>query len=244
MQAKQVLLIDIGNSRIKYRRLDQASEDVTSTDDIHHLISVLKNSDTQVAYVSNVRNPEVLDELRNIAQQYSLTLVEVTTESSAFGLLNSYQDVSKMGVDRWLAMLGAMGLTAKPFAVINAGTAVTVDFVAEGKHLGGWIAPGFNTMKSALVNATEFVTKDDQAVQGLHLGTSTEACVTHGCYAALTGIAGMAEFYLQQHFAEYLIIHTGGDRNLLTNTKSSVNLCAANLVIDGLARYAEKVLFD
>ena len=45
-----------------------------------------------------------------------------------------------MGVDRWLAILGAAKLTDKPFAVIDAGTAVTVDFVADGQHLGGRLA--------------------------------------------------------------------------------------------------------
>ena len=43
----------------------------------------------------------------------------------------------------------------KAFFVMDVGTAITVDFVVDGQHLGGWIVPGFQVMRNALVASTK-----------------------------------------------------------------------------------------
>ncbi|MEC8227171.1 MAG: type III pantothenate kinase [Pseudomonadota bacterium] len=244
MQADKVLLVDTGNTCIKYRWLSDTSEQVQVADTIDVLVNRLSKAPVLKIYLSNVGNDDAETQLQLFCQSNNIALQVITTPHSAFGITNSYANPNKMGVDRWLAMVGAAGKTELPFAVIDAGTAITVDFVAGGQHLGGWILPGYHTMKNALVGATKRVTQDKQVPTRLDAGTDTEECVAMGCLAAVQGAVFAANRYLAERFDDYLVICTGGDKNLLTSVQGSVNLSAANLVIDGLARYAEKASFD
>lgn len=244
MQANKVLLVDTGNTCIKYRWLSDASDDIEIADTVELLLERLAHTDVEQVYLSNVANQEAEQALTAFCSARNITLHVIATPKQGFGIKNSYKNPQKMGVDRWLAMVGAAGRTNLPFAVIDAGTAITVDFVADGQHLGGWILPGYQTMKNALVGATKRVTQDKNVPKQLLAGTDTEECVAMGCLAAVQGAVIVAERYLSEQFDEYLLICTGGDKNLLTSAEGSGNLSAANLVIDGLARYAENASFD
>lgn len=244
MQADKVLLVDTGNTCVKYRWLTDSSDDVQVANSIAILIERLDTFDVCQLYLSNVANADAESLLTDYCESKNIKLHVIKTPHQAFGITNSYATPGKMGVDRWLAMVGAAGKTTLPFAVIDAGTAITVDFVAEGEHLGGWILPGYQTMKNALVGATKRVTQDSHVPKRLSVGNDTEECVALGCLAAIQGAVFAANHYLKDRFDEYLVICTGGDKNLLTSVMGSGNLSAANLVIDGLARYAEKASFN
>jgi len=71
-------------------------------------------------------------------------------------LQNCYDDPAQLGADRWHALLGARALfPRKTLVVIAAGTATTVDTIgADGRFLGGIIAPGMELMRSALARGT------------------------------------------------------------------------------------------
>lgn len=244
MQTNNVLLVDIGNTKIKYRLLTDAADNITTVDDLSALITYIEVAAVTHLYIANVGKPTVEEALTQLCQQQQIVLHAVATEKEAFGIKNSYPNPAKMGVDRWLAILGAAKLTNKPFAVIDAGTAVTVDFVASGQHLGGWIAPGFHTMKKALLSNTTRVFENESIPGQLTTGNDTEECVAMGCLSALQGIFWSAKRRLNNQFKESVIIFTGGDKKLLTSACDGGSLTAANLVIDGLARYAEKASFD
>lgn len=243
MLTNKVLLVDIGNTRIKYRLLNEESDAVTTVDDLGALISYLETASLTHLYIANVGKPAIEEALSQLCVQQKIIFCSIKSESEAFGIKNSYKNPKKMGVDRWLAILGAANLTEKPFAVIDAGTAITVDFVANGQHLGGWIAPGFHTMKKALLENTTRVFENQTIPEQLSVGTDTEDCVAMGCLSALQGIFWSAKRRLNNQFKENVIILTGGDKKLLTSACDDVSLSAANLVIDGLARYAEKASF-
>ncbi|WP_296051817.1 type III pantothenate kinase [uncultured Alteromonas sp.] len=243
MQINNVLLVDIGNTRIKFRLLSEASDKITTVDDLSALITYIEAASISHVFVANVGKPAVEDALAQLCLQQKIIFCAVKTESEAFGIKNSYQNPTKMGVDRWLAILGAAKLTEKPFAVIDAGTAVTVDFVADGQHLGGWIAPGFHTMKKALLSNTTRVFENETIPDQLSAANDTEECVAMGCLASLQGVFWSARRRLNDQFKENVIIFTGGDKKLLTSACDGDSLSAANLVIDGLARYAEKASF-
>ena len=58
---------------------------------------------------------------------------------------------SQFGADRYCALLGVLGRTRAPAVVIDAGTAVTIDLLGvDGRHLGGYILPGFRRGLSAV----------------------------------------------------------------------------------------------
>jgi type III pantothenate kinase len=71
-------------------------------------------------------------------------------------LRSGYRDPLQLGADRWHAMLAARAAwPEEALVVINAGTATTVDCVsAEGRFVGGVIAPGVQLMLHSLARQT------------------------------------------------------------------------------------------
>ena len=74
----------------------------------------------------------------------------VVSRPQQAGLVNGYDIPSRLGADRWVAMIGARqhmlhataGTAPRPFVLVMIGTAVTVEAVdAHGKFLGGIILP-------------------------------------------------------------------------------------------------------
>jgi len=67
----------------------------------------------------------------------------------------AYQSPAELGIDRFCAMIEANDRHAeRPLAVINAGTAITLDVLAaDGLHLGGLILPGWRAQLEALRSA-------------------------------------------------------------------------------------------
>ncbi|SPE25658.1 exported hypothetical protein [Burkholderiales bacterium] len=70
-------------------------------------------------------------------------------------LRNCYRDPLQLGPDRWHALIGARARFAHgTLAVINAGTATTIDGLGEdGAFFGGVIVPGLELMRASLARA-------------------------------------------------------------------------------------------
>jgi type III pantothenate kinase len=100
---------------------------------------------------------------RRVEEQLEIWDVEprwVVSSSQACGVTNSYDHPSRLGVDRWVAVIGARHRVlaqgaARPALVVMVGTAVTVDAIdTNGRFLGGLILPGFGLMLKALEMGT------------------------------------------------------------------------------------------
>jgi len=83
---------------------------------------------------------------RRVQEQLELWDLEprwVVSSARACGVVNSYDHPSRLGVDRWVALIGARHRVlaqgaARPVLVVMVGTAVTVDALdAHGRFLGG-----------------------------------------------------------------------------------------------------------
>jgi type III pantothenate kinase len=100
------------------------------------------------------RTEAQLEELWDIEPRW------VVSSAQACGVTNGYDHPNRLGVDRWVAMIGARQRilergAAKPALVVMVGTAVTVDALdTEGRFLGGLILPGFGLMLRALEMGT------------------------------------------------------------------------------------------
>lgn len=115
------------------------------------------------------------------------------SEASSGGLVNSYRQPARMGVDRWLAMLGAWDATRERCCVVDAGSALTIDLVAaDGRHEGGYIIPGPALMERALLLDTDRVRFAEEAVYALAPGRSTAEAVRHGIALAQCGAVLLA----------------------------------------------------
>ena len=78
-------------------------------------------------------------------------------------LRSGYRDATQLGADRWHAMLAARAAhPARALLVVNAGTATTVDAIsADGRFVGGVIAPGVRLMFDSMARQTARLPRAD-----------------------------------------------------------------------------------
>ena len=163
------------------------------------------------------------------------------TSSLCCGVFVAYQDPSQLGIDRFLALLGAYKQTGRACIVIDAGTAITIDAIdGRGQHLGGVIFPGWRQMKLCLQDAADRVLLDVEGVIDL-FSKNTSDGVTTGCYyAAVCGVNEIVSQMKSEIGEEPLIVMTGGGARGLKNGIEHRLLVSEHLVLDGLEIMAKQ----
>ncbi len=159
-------------------------------------------------------------------------------------LVNSYDKPTALGVDRWLAMVGAIERSDGAFAVLDAGTAITLDLVDnKGQHLGGHIVPGARLMQKALFGDTGKIAYGasldaSDPTQEQWLGNNSLQAVELGTYQAALGYLKSCIERLQSHYGIAEIFVCGGDGALMMEQillPANFNwLHCPDLVLEGL----------
>ncbi|GAB2687654.1 type III pantothenate kinase [Aliiglaciecola sp. 3_MG-2023] len=231
------LLIDVGNSRIKYAAVDPLGAKIATQvcDSIENLKSQISSAEYVIA--ASVQNDEVILKIKQLCLSHNVPFKQVTTQASAFGISCAYEQFQTLGVDRWLAVLGARLHTQLPVAILDLGTAATCDLVVGEQHLGGWIAPGFKLMRTAVTSQTSKVFGDNHTPDGLTLGKSTPECVNMGGLAMLEGFLHSTRKLISRYADDYRIFLCGGDGELLENCVDEKVLFKPDLVLEGLSRF-------
>lgn len=260
MEAKLVLdrpslLLDIGNTSIKYAWYtfpnDFADLQVmrTTLDSLSELIN-----DAASCWLCSVIDDDTNERVKRICTQNNISVFHAQTQKSQFGITNAYQIPSNMGSDRWMAIIAGASLCDKGnqtnYIAIDAGTAITCDFVVGNMHLGGWIAPGLSLSRTAVVSQTKRVFDEHQDLSLLGLGNNTPQCVANGALAQLLGLLSQARNIMQKKCKKFEIYISGGDAPLLINAfqeieqiENSVNInYLENLVLVGLAKIAHEYI--
>lgn len=99
----------------------------------------------------------VEDQLAAIGQR----VVWIESTAAACGVKNNYEDPSRLGTDRWAALVAAWQRQLAPCLVVSAGTALTVDQLDErGYFLGGAIVAGYHAMLGGLAGNTAALSVD------------------------------------------------------------------------------------
>ncbi|MCY1532499.1 Type III pantothenate kinase [compost metagenome] len=156
------------------------------------------------------------------------------------GVRNGYVEHERLGLDRWLALVGAYRQVRKACLVLDLGTAVTSDFVdAGGQHLGGFICPGVPLMRNQLRTHTRRIRYDDavaeRALHSLVPGHSTAEAVERGCLLMLQGFVHTQLDLARQYWGEsFEVFLTGGDASLVAEMIPEARV-APDLVFIGLA---------
>ena len=244
MRAELKLLVDIGNTRVKWACGDNITlfdhGGFTYTQDTlperlaHNWHAMVRPGQVNIASVADA---ETTGKVRAyVRATWSLESRLAAAEKERAGLRNAYADVTSMGVDRWLAMLAAWNRYRRAVCVIDCGTAVTVDVVLEGgRHAGGFILPGMALTAAALVRETHGIRIHHEADAQLELGRSTAACVRNGFAFALVGlIERCAGKIREEEGAELLFIVTGGGAEQALPLLSGQYLHEPHLVLEGL----------
>jgi len=237
-----ILEIDLGNSRIKWRLRAESGRLAGGTLLDHSLASLAQNFACQgwrpdQVWVASVRPPEDNAALaRQCRDLWQLNPLFAQTQPRTAGLVNAYVQHSQLGVDRWLALLAAHEVYSEPVLIVQAGTALTVDLLAPGgRHLGGYIGPGWHMMRWALSEQTARVRLPEQAPSwDDQPGRSTEEAVKAALAAMARGLVDRAESYLTQEGGRPRLILGGGDGQRLAAVWAHATYWP-ELVLDGLS---------
>jgi len=242
-----ILELDCGNSFIKWRVLNGEAgtliaEGVVDSDGalVGNLRSLDKLSLGKCRLVS-VRTEEETNLLIGLLKrEFDISVVCAAPAREMSGVKNGYEDYERLGLDRWLAMLGGFHLAGGACLVLDFGTAVTADFISsEGEHLGGFICPGMPLMRNQLRTHTRKIRYGDLAAEralASHApGRNTVEAVERGCSLMLRGFVltqlEMARSYWGDSFSVFI---TGGDAELVSDVVPEARV-VPDLVFVGLA---------
>lgn len=231
-----ILEIDAGNTSLKWRWRGSAASSVL---DLAQLESALAHAGRPgEVLVCNVRGAEFEAELaRLLMHKWSLCPRFARVARECGGVRNQYPDPSRLGADRWLAMLAGYGLTRQACLIADSGTALTIDLVdASGLHLGGYIMPGLEALRTGLLRNTEIRLPQEGESESTTLGNDTGAAVRNGTLFMLCSAVRMAAARLRQETERPMLILTGGNAALLEEELGPDGVMAIpELVLDGLA---------
>lgn len=153
-------------------------------------------------------------------------------------LLPTRYESGQLGIDRWLAVLGAQAALKSgktDCIVVVAGTALTLDILAAGVHIGGWIMPGYHCWHAGLYAGTEISSAPlDEARH--EPGTSTAAAIANGWQLAMTSAVETQA----SRFPGAEVVLSGGDAGRLASAFPGAHRIP-ELVLDGLSVWATQV---
>lgn len=249
-----VLLVDIGNTRIKWAHLRDARigrchaavhSGWTAGDYGRRLFGGRRGAGQML--VASVAGPEVNRALAAAARRLGVALSFVTVPESAGGVGVGYAEPWRLGVDRFVAMVGAHELLPSvPVCVVGVGTAMTIDLVdGGGRHRGGVIVPAPGLMVDSLLTRTHGIRRRARGgglgARGLFGRSTRDALIQGSRYAAAALIDRAVDEAARMLERRPLVVLTGGEAATVRSLVESPCLGVPNLVLRGLAalwRYA------
>lgn len=236
-----LLAIAVGNSRarlglfLKGELRDPASFEVEDVDAIVRSAVAAMDSTRAVviASVNNAASGAIAAGLAGKGVSAVYTLGKDLPIPIRLGL----RDDRTVGHDRLLCALAAYARAKQACVVVDAGTAITVDFVdGEGTFHGGAIAPGVRMMLRALheqiaaLPAIDAIEQFDEAQ-----GNDTPSAMVLGALEfARGGVHRLIERYAVAYGAYPQIVATGGDAALLFDGDDVIEHVVGDLQLMGI----------
>jgi type III pantothenate kinase len=218
------VVVDVGNTAIKWGRC--ADGHVTETCSLppdsapawREQAATWRLTSPTIWVVTGV-HPQRRSAFAEFAGQRG-DIVHVLSAASSLPLRVALEKPDHVGIDRLLDAVAANSCRclASPAVVIDAGSAVTVDWLdEEGVYRGGAILPGFRLMAAALHEHTALLPPitPPRAAPGLP-GTSTIAAMSAGIFWAVAGgVRALIEQYAAGAKRTPQLFLTGGDGPVL-----------------------------
>jgi type III pantothenate kinase len=241
------LLLDLGNTRLKWALQAQPDGWLArgAVDWQEGLAGALASAWAGLPRPEQVVAASVVDAAREaqvaaMAERlFARTPTWLRTPAHACGVRNAYAEPQRLGVDRFLAMVAAHADGRAPCVLAGVGTALTLDaLAADGRHLGGLIAPGPRLMQQSLLDATARV-RPERPGEIVELADNTADAVASGCWLAA---AALVERFATRSAARFgtapALILGGGDATPLLPLLSLPAKLSQDGVLRGLAVWA------
>ena len=237
------LVIDIGNSRLKWATVDDGpwrpGRSVALEKDLDSLFDRCWHDlePPKTALVANVSGQPIAESLRDwMRGRWRIEPGFFRSSGRYNGITSNYKNPAQLGCDRWAALIGARSIAVRgALCVVDCGTAVTVDALDHlDRFLGGVIFPGIDLIQNSLLTGTADI-DDNRADFKQVFGTSTAEAVSAG---SIIGVAGAIDRILSEmHTAleDPKLYITGGAAEVLRPMLNFPLQYEPDLVLIGLA---------
>ncbi len=272
-----LLLLDAGNSRVKWALLSEGA--TVPAEQMRFAargvleLAALRRSDAPLRRLAvsapsgtrilacNVAGAQLEQRVRSAAARAGLSTPQfVHTAAQAAGVRNGYAEPWRLGVDRWVALIGAHAMWPRQAqCLVGIGSALTIDLLASsGRHRGGCIAPGPRMMIESLLRETAGIRRRSQlgsdaalsqALLGAARGTGRRrgaadtlftrstreallAGARHACAALIERATQQAQLQLG---ADVQVVLSGGGADVIAPLLQIAHRREDDLVLRGLA---------
>lgn len=238
-----ILDLDIGNTLSKWRLKDADSSEIRSRGAVWTREEWRPGADipdldvVEAVRISSVARKSVLARTVSLLRRQVRQVHVARSVPEALGVTNGYRDADRLGVDRWMGVLGSYQL-AGGCCSVDCGSAITIDFVLPGgRHLGGYIVPGLRLMKESLKLGTRNVAidPDSEAEELLVPGRRTVEAVNHGIYmAAISAVNSAYHEVCERENVALPMLVTGGDARVISRGLQMPHAVWPDMVYGGL----------
>lgn len=196
-----MLLVDIGNSRIKWATVragvlaEPGAADYQDDTLETALAAALERLERPAAItycsVGASTTGKVLE--RWAHRRWGIEATRVRTAAEGFGVRCAYARPDTLGADRWAALVACRHKREGAAVIVDCGTAITLDAISEaGEHLGGVILPGVTLMRHALTTRTDQIPAQDSDSREVLAKSTADGVAAGTLYAAAAAVDRLA----------------------------------------------------
>ena len=242
-----LITVSVGNTRTQIGRFEDgaltASEHVVNADietvaaRVARHWDAIEGADERAIALASV-NDSFAHPLEADVEARTGATIERIGRDIAVPIGTQLDEGTRTGLDRLLCAAAAYARVKQACIVIDAGTAVTVDFVdGVGTFQGGAIAPGMRAQLAALHSSTDALPEvSPEEPEPEAFGKNTVEAMRQGVYWGIRGMAQrLIERYAEAFGAFPMVIATGGDAELLFRDDELVNHIVPDLALHGIA---------
>lgn len=239
------LLIDIGNSAVKvatwHENLVKTAvslpiEDAPAFDRAYAAqVECMPRGKPAATAIASVV-PEALERIRDYVLEQQDMEALVVGERLPFPIDVAVTDATAIGADRVCGAAAAYEQLEKACAIVDLGTAITVDLVDdEGTFRGGAILPGINMQLRALHEFTAGLPKVEATVPDTAYGRNTAEAMQIGvCRGVAGAVRELIEAYASSIKCWPHVVATGGSLELIGPVLTCVDTMVEHLTLRGI----------
>lgn len=245
MNPPDLWLFDLGNTRLKWARADRLASG--QVDALAHsgalagaaldaAFAGMRKGDR--AWIASVASPDATAALTAALARVGIHTRIARTQVELAGVRIAYAEPSRLGVDRFLSLLAAHARAPRPVLIASVGTALVIDLLdAEGRHLGGLIAPSPTLMRASLHQRAPHLPPAGGAV--VDFAADTGDALASGAILSARALIARSVLAARKRIgtAPELLLSGGGADDLLAGWRVRGER-VPDLVLSGLAVYA------
>ncbi|MEM9419799.1 MAG: type III pantothenate kinase [Planctomycetota bacterium] len=246
MPEVNLLAVSVGNTRTRIGgfvdgKLAETATFVNErngkiTDAIDRAYAPLRGKDDAMVLLSSV-NPTIAEPIQKTLAAHLGREVHLAERDFNIPIGRQLDPEAMVGEDRLLNAAAAYDVLKQACVVVDAGTAITIDFVdGAGTFHGGAIAPGAQLMMDSLNQRTAQLPEVEFDRPANVIGHNTIEAMKVGVFHGLRGmVRELVEQFAEEVGQFPLVVATGGDAPLLFQDYDLIDRIAPDLTLMGLA---------